>query len=435
MLKKEVLELKKRFTKNGCTFTKMAGCYIDADKNKVVNIHETFLNLEEEEFYKYLDIAKKTLSGNIHNNLLELEFPKEEEEVGGKQQFLMGLRESKLKNPELFERFFDLVIENYDYAGNYLILLFHDAYDVMKKTSDNLKIDESEEVYEYILCAICPVTLSKAALGYREDQQRIGSRIRDWVVGVPDSGFLFPAFTERSADIHSVMFYTKDTKEPHTELMEDLLGCPAKRTATIQKNVFNNLVQHVIDEHANADESTLMNIQDELHQMLTEHEEANKEEELVLDKLTLQTVMADSGVPEPIANVIEEAYQAEFAEEPPVVDSIVDKKTIAENMKKHEQKALANQVLALQTAIEEKEAAIAEKDTVIKQQNQELSIVSTPELSQQSAVDVVVKVKADRASQVTAKVIDGTSYLVIPVEDNFHIKINGIDKDMSEFSK
>lgn len=174
MQKKEVLELKKRFTKNGCTFTKMAGCYIDADKNKVVNIHETFLNLEEEEFFKYLDIAKKTLSGTIHNNLLELEFPKEEEEPGGKQQFLMGLRESKLKNTELFDRFFDLVIEHYDYPGNYLILLFHDAYDVMKKTSDNLKIDESEEVYEYILCAICPVTLSKAALGYREDQQRIG---------------------------------------------------------------------------------------------------------------------------------------------------------------------------------------------------------------------------------------------------------------------
>lgn len=434
MLKKDVLELKKRFTKNGCTFTKMAGCYIDSEKNKVVNIHETFLNLEEEEFYKYLDIAKKTLSGNIHNNLLELEFPKEEEEVGGKQQFLMGLRESKLKNPELFERFFDLVIENYDYPGNYLILLFHDAYDVIKKTSDNLNIDESEEVYEYIICAICPVTLSKAALGYREDQQRIGSRIRDWVVGVPDSGFIFPAFTERSADIHSVMFYTKDTKEPHTELMEDLLGCPAKRTATIQKNVFNNLVQHVIDEHADVNESALMDIQDELHQMLTEHEKENNEEELVLDNHTLQTVMAKSDIPEPIAHVIEEAYQSEFSKEPPVVDSLIDKKTIAENEKRHQQKALTDQVLALRTTIEEQEAAIEEKDTVIKQQHQELSIVSSPELSQQSAVDVVVKVKADRASQVTKKVIDGTPCLVIPVEDNFHIKINGVDKDITEFS-
>lgn len=432
MLKKEVLELKKRFTKNGCSFTKMAGCYIDSEKNKIVNIHETFLNMDEEEFYKYLDIAKKTLSGTLHNNLLELEFPKEEEEAGGKQQFLMGLRESKLKNPDLFDRFFDLVIENYNYDGNYLILLFHDAYDVIKKTNDNLKIDESEEVYEYILCAICPVTLSKAALGYREDQQRIGSRIRDWVVGAPDSGFLFPAFTERSADIHSVMFYTKDTKEPHTELMEDLLGCPAKRTATIQKNVFNTLVQNVVDQHTDVDEATLMNIQDCLHQMQIEHEEEDTDAELILDQKTLQNVMVDSGVPEPIANVIEEAYQEEFSEEPPVIECLVDKKTIAENQKKTQQKALANQVIALQTTIDEKNAALEEKDTVIKQQTQEISIISTPELSQFSAVDVVLKVKADQASKVTKKVIDGTPCLVIPVEESYHVKINGVDKDISD---
>ena len=143
MNKKEVLELKKRFTKNGCTFTKMAGCYVDSEKNKIVNIHETFLNLDEEEFYKYLDIAKKTLSGNLHNNLLELNFPKEQEDPGGKQQFLMGLRESKLKNTELIDRFMDLVIETYDFPGNYLILIFHDAYDVMTKTSDNQQVDES----------------------------------------------------------------------------------------------------------------------------------------------------------------------------------------------------------------------------------------------------------------------------------------------------
>ncbi len=85
-----------------------------------------------------------------------------------------------------------MIIDSYDYVGNYLILVFHDAYDVMTKTSDNNKLDESEEVYEYLLCAICPVTLTKPGLGYREDENRIGPRIRDWVVGVPDTGFVFP---------------------------------------------------------------------------------------------------------------------------------------------------------------------------------------------------------------------------------------------------
>ena len=187
MNKKEVLELKRRFKKDECTFTRMCGCYVDADHNKIVNIGETFLNLEEEESNKYLEIAKKVLSGTLGNNLLELEFPLAEEAAGGRQQFLMGLRDSKLKNEELMDAFYDLVIDSYDFVGNYLILIFHDAYDVMTRTSDNNNLDESEEVYEYLLCAICPVALSKPGLGYREDENRIGSRIRDWVVGMQRS--------------------------------------------------------------------------------------------------------------------------------------------------------------------------------------------------------------------------------------------------------
>ena len=159
MTKKDVLELKRRFTKNDCTFTKLCGCYVDGQKNIVVNIQETFLNLKDEEFFKYLEIAKKALSGTIGNNLLELDFPTAEENAGGRQQFLMGLRESKLKNPDLLERFYQLIIDSYDYVGNYLILVFHDAYDVITRTTDNSQLDESEEVYEYILCALCPVDL------------------------------------------------------------------------------------------------------------------------------------------------------------------------------------------------------------------------------------------------------------------------------------
>ena len=231
MNKKDILELKRRFKKDACTFTRLCGCYVDADRNKVTTFGETFLNLEDEEFYKYLEIAKKVMSGTIGNNILELEFPTAEEAPGGRQQFLMGLRESALKSDDLMDTFYDLVIENYSYVGNYLILVFHDAYDVMTKTSDNNKLDESEEVYEYLLCAICPVTLTKPGLGYREDE----NRIRDWVVGVPDTGFVFPAFTDRSSDIHSVMFYTRDTKTPHAEFMESGLGCGTKLTATEKK--------------------------------------------------------------------------------------------------------------------------------------------------------------------------------------------------------
>lgn len=153
MNKKEVLELKRRFKKEAATFTRVCGCYVDGNHNKVCKFGNTFLNLEEDEFYKYLEIANKALSGTIGNNLLELKFPIEEEEVGGRQHILMALRASKLEDENLLDTFYDLVIDTYDHAGNYLIVLFHDAYDVMSRTSDNNNLDESEEVYEYLICA------------------------------------------------------------------------------------------------------------------------------------------------------------------------------------------------------------------------------------------------------------------------------------------
>ena len=113
MNKRDVLELKRRLTKDTCTFTRMCGCYVDADGNEITKFNETFLNLESDELYKYLDITKKVLSGKIGNNVLKLNIPEEERAAGGRQQFLMGLRESKLKNEELLDRFYEIIIENY----------------------------------------------------------------------------------------------------------------------------------------------------------------------------------------------------------------------------------------------------------------------------------------------------------------------------------
>ena len=59
MDKKSIGELRRRLKKDSCTFTKMCGCYVNDSKNKVIKLDETFLNLEDEEYYKYLEIAKK----------------------------------------------------------------------------------------------------------------------------------------------------------------------------------------------------------------------------------------------------------------------------------------------------------------------------------------------------------------------------------------
>ena len=157
MRKKDILELKRRLKKDYCTFTKLCGCYVSGEKHIISTFRETFLNLEEEEYFKYLEIAKKVMSGTLGNNILELNFPLGEDLKNEKQYFLLELKSSQLKNDDLLEEFYRTIIDNYSYTGNFLILLYHDAYDVITKTKDDLKLDESEEVYEYILCAICPV--------------------------------------------------------------------------------------------------------------------------------------------------------------------------------------------------------------------------------------------------------------------------------------
>ena len=138
MRKKDILELKKRLKKDHCTFTKMCGCYVNGEKNIILNFRETFLNLDEDEYFKYLEIAKKVMSGTIGNNILELNFPLNDYLVNERQVSLMQLKNSQLKDDELLNDFYKLVIDNYDYTGNFLILLFHDAYDVITKTKDNL---------------------------------------------------------------------------------------------------------------------------------------------------------------------------------------------------------------------------------------------------------------------------------------------------------
>lgn len=380
----------------------MCGCYVNANKEILVNFNEMFLNLKEEEFYKYLEVAKKTLSGTLGNNLIELNFPLEEENVGGKQQFLMGLRESKLKNEGLLDTFYQLIIDSYDYAGNYLILVFHDAYDVLTKTTDNSKLDESEEVYEYLLCAICPVTLTKPGLGYLENENRIGPRNRDWVVGAPENGFVFPAFTDRSTDIHSVMFYTKNPKEPHKELMEVALGCPAKATATEQRNTFHTIIKNAINDTEKSSK-VFVDIQGSLSQMANEQAALSdsSQEAVVLTNKSVQEILQESGLPEEISTKIETAYVESFSDEPPVIEHLIDKKVLAESEKRKVEKALIQQVETLKEKLDAQH-------------------------SQNMDYDVVLRVKPEKMEQIKSQIINGKKCIVIPMDENEHVNVNGI---------
>lgn len=425
MNKKEILELKRRFKKDEATFTRLVGCYVDGNHNKICKFGGKFLTLEEEEYYKYLEIANKALSGTLGNNLLELSFPREEEEVGGRQQILMALRETKLEDEALLDTYYDLVIDTYDHAGNYLILLYHDTYDVMTRTTDNDNLDESEEVYSYLICAICPVDLSKPGLGYLENEQRIGNRVRDWVVGAPDTAFLFPAFTDRSTDIHATLFYTKNTKEPHSEFMANGLGCGVERTATEQKMAFHSIVRNALGAEAEDTEDILMDIQQNLSYMIEEYEETHDDDAdaFVLDKDTIGKLLEESNVPEEKAARIEKSVDEAFGDKPPIAENVIDAKALLQNEIRLEKKEMEDQIVVLNQQLTEKSSELLERTNQLIEKQEEIDNY----MAETRNYDVVLHVKPEKANQIHSSMIDGKKCIVIPMDENEQATINGVN--------
>ena len=369
MTKQEIAEIKKLLTPKKCSITRICGCYVDGEKNKKTEFKQAFLALPEEEMFKYFEILRKTLSGTLGKNLLTLDFPLASEEAGGTQEFLLRLRDSQLKNDALLEEFYDKIIANYEFVGNYLILLIHDAYDVPGKTSDGIEMeDASDEVYEYILSCICPVELSKPGLSYNAAENIFQNRIRDWVVTLPETGFLFPAFTDRSSDIHSALYYSKDSEELKEGFVEQLLGCPLPLSAGSQMETFQTIIEETLGE--DCDIETVKSIHDKLTTMAEEHKE--EPAPVILDKKEVKTILADSGV----ANKKLEEFDRHYDE------------TAGENTS-----LLMNNVMNTRTFE-----------------------VKTP--------DIVIKVNPERTDLIETRNIDGRECLVIELGGD--IVVNGI---------
>ena len=395
MAKADILELKKRLTKNGCTFTKMCGCYVNADKEKILKINESFLNLEEDEFYKFLDIAKKVFSGTFGNNILQLDFKREE----NKQDFFWKLDKSALKDEELLDEFYDGIIEKYDAQGNYLILIFHDAYDVISKDKNKEELENSDEVYEYILCAICPVELSKANLGYDEEENKFTSVTRDWIVGAVESGFVFPAFDERSADVNSVLCYTKNPKAPHDELMEDILTCEIRKTAAQEKMAFRSVIEDAVEDENEA-KSVFIEVQKSINYVISEKEAKGAPEGgVILKESDLEEIVEESNVNDAVKEKIKENFAEEFSKELPSANNILDNKAAETGVQREQVMRLEKQVENLQATVE-KSSRPAERE------------------------EIILKVSEERAKSVKTEIIDGVRYVMIPAETGVKMKVN-----------
>lgn len=364
--KSDIKELKNRLTKDLCTFTRVAGCYVNAQKEKITTFSKDFLGLEDEEFFKYLDIAKKSLTGTVGNNLMQLAMSDK-----AIQKSMLGLKDNGLKSENMLDALYDKIIENYNSAGNFLILLFHDAYDVMTKVADNTTLEDSDEVYTYVLCAICPVELTKPALSYQEDKNDIAPCVRDWVVKPPVNGFLYPAFDERSTDVDSFVFFRKNTKEPQTELLENVLGCVEEKKTLDEKH---EILAEIAVENTN-DEGMAYELQKVLVDKLWDYDKDDKFTEGVLEDIAREAG-ADS---EQIANMVKE-YRDKMPENDTPIADMCDGKLIKACQKK---------------AAEKVQRLIDENDVVVL---------------------------ANDALAVTRREIDGKDYFLVPAELRVEIK-------------
>lgn len=423
MRKKDILELRRRFKKDDSTFTKVCGCYVNDKKDSILKFRESFLNLDDDEYFKYLDIAKKVLSGRIGNNILELNFLTDENLTSEKQLSFIQIKNSQLKDNSLLDDFYKSIIDNYNYTGNFLILLFHDIYDVIGKTTDNISLDESEEVYEYVLCAICPVSLSKPGLKYFEEENIIKTRMRDWIVGPPANGFIFPAFIDRSADINSIIYYTKNAKDIHTELMEDVLGCYSKQTATIQKETFQSIIKDSFNDDEKKADKVFMEIQDNLNNMIDEHNSMYDDDEdiqpITLSKDAMQNILLESGIAEEVTSNIEISYTKNFADDLPLAEHLIDKKILKENIQRKKEKDLQKQVEVLESKLKQiQQGAAVDNDT--KNINLDDNEIDNP-------YDIVLKVKPEKVSEIKTRIIDGQNYIIIPINENEQTTVNGLD--------
>ncbi|HHU74925.1 MAG TPA: DUF4317 domain-containing protein [Clostridiales bacterium] len=371
MINSEVLEIRKQFKHENTAITKFSGCYIDGEKTIVTKFTETFLCMPEEETFKYFEIFKKTLSGTLGKNLIHMEFPLETEFNGGPQEFLLKLRDSELKDEALLDEFYQRIIDMYDYTGNYLILLVYSAYDVPGKTNDNILMDDaSEEVYRFILCSICPVNLSKPGLSYNNETNQIQKRIQDWVVSMPMNGFLFPAFNDRSTDIHSFLYYSKNPEELHKDFIDQMFGCQVPLSAGSQKETFQALITETLGDECEYE--IVKNIHEKLNEIMEEHKLKEIPEPLTLDKTEVKNLFAESGVREEKLVELEKNYDM----------------VTGENVS----------LLATNIA------------------NTRTFEVKTP--------DVVIKVNPERTDLIETKMVDGRRCLVIEINDQ--VEVNGV---------
>ncbi len=297
MNNKEIGEIRRRVRRDRSNITAIYGCYVNENKEIISEFHESTGIMPENEAEKYFNLMRRSLSGTIGKNLIDITFKTAQVADSPEHKLLMELRSTKLKEESLRMEFYKKVIETVSLQSNYLILIGCDSYDVPFKSKDDFsQADASSEVYTYLLCAICPVKQTKPNLHYIPESKEFRDGGMQNIVSAPELGFLFPAFDNRATNIYNALYYTHSPKESHEAFVEAVFNTPIPKPAAEQKKTFEALLTTALDEDCSMD--LVQTVHDQICQRIELHKESKVPEPLLIGKSDVKEVLSSCGVSE-----------------------------------------------------------------------------------------------------------------------------------------
>ena len=375
MNEREIAEIRRRLRPEKNNVGRIRGCYVNDNHNIISEFDQMLGLISSNESEEILSILRKTLSGSIGRNLLDVSFSNQQVLEGEEHKLLSTLRTSSLTDDVAVKNFFEKVVKSADIEGSYFILLANDKYDIIKYDENGDKNDSSE-MFSYIICAICPIKVAKPSLGYSLSEAKFKNIIRDSIVSSPEIGFMFPAFDSRTANIYNALLYTRDISLSHNGFVDEIFKSappiPASEQATSIAEIRNNTV---------ADECSLelvQAVQAQLIELTADHKTNKEDEPLTLSSKDMGTLLRFGGVKEEAIDAFAEKFEDDFGATAAIhPQNIID-------IKKFE--------------------------------------VKTPE--------VTVKVSPECSELVQTRIIDGTKYLLIRADGD--VEVNGIRININE---
>ncbi|MBQ7415547.1 MAG: DUF4317 domain-containing protein [Oscillospiraceae bacterium] len=374
---KEIGEIRRRVRRDRSNMTALFGCYVNDNKEIISEFRQSTGMMPENESDKYFALLRRTLSGQLGKNLIDITFKTSQVADSPEHKLLMELRESKLKEENLRMDFYKKVIETVSLDSSYLILLGCDSYDVpFKSKDDDTQSDNSSEVYTYLMCAICPVKQTKANLHYIPETKEFHDGGMLNIVSAPELGFLFPAFDNRATNIYNALYYTHSPKDSHEDFVAAVFNTPIPKPAAEQKKSFEALLTTALEDECSMD--VVQTVHDQLCQRIELHKEAKVPEALTVSKDDVKDVLSSCGVSEERLAKFSVEYDEAFG-----FEADVHPKNIIDN-KRFE--------------------------------------VQTP--------DVIIKVAPDRTDLIETRIIGGVKYILINADEN--VEVNGVNIRISD---